>query len=1188
MFNLPKEEEKVLKFWKENKIFERSLQNKEKKFVFYEGPPTANGEPGLHHVLARVFKDIICRYKTMQGYRVDRKAGWDTHGLPVELEVEKEIGINSKKDIEEHGVDKFNKKCKESVWKYEKQWEDLTERIGFWIDMENPYITYQPDYMESLFWIMGRFYEKGLLYRNKKVVPWCPRCQTSLSSHEVSQGYKKVKDPAIYVKFEITNGGFENKQKTYLLAWTTTPWTLSGNVALAINPALDYALVRVSSESGEEEGEQYILAKEKVKDIFEEGSFVIVNEFKGKELTDLKYSGLYPDAQQEENVRLNEILPADFVSAEEGTGIVHIAPAFGEDDYNLIQEENSNSQVQFPIRVTVTERGEMDTPGYSWNEKFFKEADPFIIEELRKRNLLLKEDKYEHDYPFCWRCKSPLLYYLHTSWYVGVSEIKNNLINNNQKINWVPSHLKEGRFGNFLEEVRDWNFSRERYWGTPLPVWECGECGAIEVIDSRESLKEKKFSNNKYFILRHGLAEQNVKGIVNSSPENSYSLTKIGKTQVKRTLNKIKDKEKIDFIFSSDLQRCKETAEIIGKHFGVEVKTRPDLRDFNFGSYEGKSTIKYWRDFPASLDRFSNSMPGGGESWNQCKKRVFDVLEEIEKNYENKNILIVSHGDPLWLLEGAVNGLTNEELLEYRSKNKIKKAELREIEYKKFPYNQEGEMDFHRPFIDEVEFYCSHCSKEKMKRVLPVVDCWFDSGSMPFAQNHWPFESNGISSNSGKNSKEVNPPEDFPADYICEAIDQTRGWFYTLLAVSSLLGFGNPYKNVISLGHVLDSKGLKMAKSKGNVVKPQEAIDKYGVDTLRWFFFTVNQPENSKRFDEKEIKKNFNRFILTLYNSCVFYERYASQPGKIGEKGGVKKRLFKNKSNYLLDRWILSRFQKLTSFVQYSLEDFDVVKAAREIENFVVNDFSNWYIRLSRKRFQRPESKEDLNLASDTLRFIFIELLKMCAPFVPFVSEILYNRLRPSTDSDRSSVHLENYPKIEEDFVEDELEEKMDRARDIVTKGLAKRREEGIKVRQPLQKIKFNDKELSLEEEIKELMKQELNVKNVVFDSTLRKGEVKLDTEITIELRNEGFLREVIRKVQEMRKSAGLSKEDSITVSYGALEERGEDLTIVIDNNKETVKDSVLAKEVTKRKKGPYLAEEELQFSGRKIWLGIK
>jgi len=1178
-FNLPKEERKILKLWKNSQIFQRSLKKRElaftkvmagKKrpvFVFYDGPITVNAKPGIHHVLSRIFKDLIPRYKTMQGYYVERKNGWDTHGLPVELEVEKILGFNSKKDIEKYGIAKFNRECKKNVQRYLPMFKDLTEKIGYWVDMDNPYITYDNRYIESLWWIIKQIWEKRLLYEDFKVVPWCPRCGTALSSHEVALGYKNIEENSIYVKFKIKAGQKINEEEidknTYFLAWTTTPWTLPGNVALAVGKNIDYIKVedKISTD-------KYILAKDNYQHVLREyqregeREYKVIEKFKGRDLIGLSYEPLYRLKYVEiytHKAYIYRIISGDFVSTEEGTGIVHIAPAFGEDDLRIGKEND------LPPLITVGEDGKMG-PGIIGEGKFVKDADPLIIEDLRRRNLIFKEEMYTHDYPFCWRCHSPLLYYANPrkSWFIKVTAIKDKLIENSRVINWFPSHLKEGRFGEWLKEVKDWAFSRERFWGTPLPIWKCSQCDYLEVIGSKDDLRAQKFTTNRYFIMRHGFAETNLKGIVSSSPDKNYSLTKFGKFQTKKAVKKLKKiigTQKLDVIISSDLRRCVQTSEIFAKELGLKVKYDSRIREINHGEWEGKSLLKFRAKFQIPPEKFFKEGPPGGENWNDCKKRMINFIEDIDQKYHNKNILIVSHGDPLWLLQGAMEGFENNDFLNRIrvKRGYIKKGELQEIKFRKFPYNEKEELDLHRPYIDKVKFLCPKCGR-RMLRVKEVCDVWFDSGAMPFAQYHYPFENKDLIDNGLR----------FPADYIAEAIDQTRGWFYTLLAVSTLLGEGTSYKNVICLGHVLDQKGEKMSKSKGNIIDPWKMIENYGADALRWYFFTINQPGESKRFDERDVRKCFNKFILTFWNIFLFWKEYSPD---------LQLTTHNLKLENVLDKWIVSKFYSLTKNIITLLDKYDIVSAAREIENFVIEDFSRWYIRRSRSRFQRPKNSRELKKASEILGFLILELSKLCAPFLPFISEIVYQEI-----GKKNSVHLENFPEPKEKLINKKLEEKMISVRKIVSLGLQKRKEAKIKVRQPLREFKIENLDFTPEEEILELLKEELNVKEIKIKKGKGEINVSFDFKITPALKDEGILREIIRILQDMRKEGRLKKEDKIEIFY---KDEG-NLGKIIEKNKDLIKKITIAKEIKEIKKPPYLVEKKIILEGGKSWLAIK
>jgi isoleucyl-tRNA synthetase len=1032
--NLPEIEQKILKFWEKNNIFKKSLQkNKGKKnFVFFEGPPTANGRPGMHHVEARSFKDVIPRYKTMRGFFVGRKAGWDTHGLPVELEVEKQLGLKNKKEIEKYGIGKFNQKCRESVWKYKDEWEKLTERIAFWLDMENPYITYENYYIESLWFILKKIWDKGLMYKGFKVVPHCPRCVTTLSSHEVAQGYKTIKENSIYVKFKIDfsspqmsggarkgGGALKDEQaappsvsssteeggdfdNAYFLVWTTTPWTLPANVALAINQSVVYCKVKrqkskvksssQNSKVAEEDNEkyQYILAKDRL-DIID-FEYEIIEEEKGKNLIGIKYEPLYKNPNQKETDL--KVVAGDFVSTEEGTGIVHIAPAYGEDDLRTGQKKNLSTI------HTVSQEGIVvsgyDIPGEG---KFIKSADKDIVEDLKKRNLLFKEEAYEHEYPFCWRCDSPLLYYAKDSWFIKMSDLRNKLATNNKKINWEPAYIKDGRFGEFIKEAKDWAISRERFWGTPLPIWTCEKCGKQICIGSVSELKKLQVT--------------------------SYKL-----------------------------------------------------------------------------------------------------------------------------------------------------------------------QDLHRPFVDEIKLKCA-CGGE-MQNAKEVIDVWFDSGAMPFAQWGYPH----------KNGSDKEFKANYPADYICEAIDQTRGWFYTLLAVATLMEHcgvvsasggkdGAPYKNVICLGHVLDKFGKKMSKSRGNVVDPWEMCDKFGADTIRWYFYTVNQAGDPKKFDIKDLQDKNRRIFGTLYNSLVFFQTYA-------EKNFIPKKI---KAKNLLDKWIVSRFNSLNEKVINFLEKYDIISAARLIEDFI-DDLSNWHIRRSRERFQRPKDKTEKEEASQILHSALMDLAKLIAPFAPFVAEEIYQNLKanPSTSSGRKgseSVHLCDYPRPDKKLIDKKLEEQMKVAREIVAKGLALRMEQKIKIRQPLAslKLKTENEKLKINEELLELIKDEVNVKNVIIpakggsassgDKNIQ-NEIELNTEITPELKEEGMARELVRQIQQMRKEAGLVPQNVITVNYQPLVVSSQ-LSVIISKWADYIKREIKAESIEQYKEtGLFDLEKEINLEGEKIKIGIK
>ncbi len=897
--DFPGLEEEVLKFWEGDAIFHKTIENRKgaDRFVFYEGPPTANGKPGIHHVIVRTYKDLILRYKTMKGYLVERRAGWDTHGLPVEIQVEKELGLKGKQDIlalkdnEFDSIEYFNQKCKESVFRYVDEWVSLTKRIGFWLDFDKAYVTYDNNYIESVWWFIKEVDKRGFLYKDYKVVPYCPRCGTSLSSHELAQGYKDdVEDPSVYLKFELVD-----EPGTFLLVWTTTPWTLPGNVALAVNPEATYVKREV-------DGMKVIHAEQipaKNLGISEESE--VLESFKGEKLVGKKYHPLFETFKGEE--KAYTVYSADFVSLEDGTGIVHTAVMYGVEDFNL------GKKLGLPMKHTVTLKGELADFTGPFAGMFVKKADKYIIKDLEDRGLMFKATTTRHTYPFCWRCSTPILYYALDSWFIKTTAVRDELIKNNQKINWVPKTIQKGRMGNWLETLIDWNISRNRFWGTPLPVWEC--------------------KNGHYQVI-------------------------------------------------------------------------------------------------------------GGKA-------------EVEK------------------LGGKVPN------------------------------------DLHRPFIDNVKFDCPDCQTE-MVRSSDVMDVWMDSGAMPFAQWHYPFENQEIFK------------QWYPADYIVEAIDQTRGWFFTLMAEAILLGNDAPapFKNVLTTGHILDENNLKMSKSKGNIVDPFEIIPEIGADAIRWYMCTAASAGESFPFSANLVKEKQRKFSLILWNSYKFFVDYANVTGWTCElqRGELT----------ILDKWILAKFTELVKFVNKSLDEYDLIRSSRAIEEFVVNDFSTWYIRRSRDRVSLLAEESDRNTCLSVMYGVLVGLSKLLAPFMPFMSEEMYRNL-----TDDNSVHLTDYPKGDDSLLDDQLVADMVIVRSVVEKGHSKRKESNIKLRQPLAKVIYQA-ENKLSEELEQIIAEELNVKAVEFSKKSEEPEVELDTEITLELAEEGEARELIRNIQKLRKEQNMVLNDQIEV----------------------------------------------------------
>ena len=992
-------EQEVLKFWKDNNIFEKSVETSRNKppFSFYDGPPTANGKPHIGHMLTRAVKDIIPRYKTMKGYNVLRKAGWDTHGLPVELEVEKAIGIRGKQQIESYGVEEFIKKCKESVWTYEKEWKDISERIGFWADMENPYITYEKPYIESVWWALRQIWDKGLIYKGHKVVPYCPSCGTGLSSHEVAQGYKEITEDSIYVQFKA-----KNQVNTYFLAWTTTPWTLPSNVAIVVNPGEDYAYVSYNNNT-------YILAKALTKKTIPEGT--ITKTVKGKELEYIEYEPLFDFMEFDKKAFF--VTCDNYVTLNEGAGIVHIAPAFGEDDNRVAKRYN------LPFVQLVNEQGKFLDIVTPWADVFVKKADPHIIEYLRERDKIFKVERIEHSYPHCWRCKSPLLYYARSGWFIEMTKLRDELVANNNKINWMPDNVKQGRFGNFLENVIDWNLSRERYWGTPLPIWLC-DCGNKHMVGSMAELEE--------------------------------------------------------------------------------------LTDLDL---------------------------------------------------EN--------------------------------------------------------MEIHKPNIDELHWTCS-CGGI-MKRTPEVIDCWFDSGSMPFAQFNYPFQN--------KELFEAN----FPAAYISEAIDQTRGWFYTLLAISTAVFGETPYENVIVLGHTLDKHGKKMSKSDGNAISPEAILKSHGADAIRWYFYAGNLPWNSARFYEEAVREYQNKFMGTWWNVYAFYVLYAN----IDEFDPTK---YQSTPEHLMDRWILSRLHSTIEKIDIYLNEYKIHESAKALEK-LVDDLSNWYIRRCRERFWAKGMEQDKINAYMTLYSVLKNLTLISAPFVPFIAEEIYQNLVLSVEKDEPGVHLKSFPEARKDLIDRKLEKNMDFVYNMVTLGRSARNTANIKNRQPLAKMYVQMSE-PVDLNYLEIVKGELNLKEVEFVrdtaeftsykfkpqlrtlgpkygsllgkiknfldnadyqlvNALKSGKVNvpgteiyleesdvlvepvkkegfsaesnnniiivLDTNLTPELIEEGLVRELISKVQTMRKEAGYEVTDKIIFHYG----NNDKIKEVISNNYAEISEQLLAIKIEER-----------------------
>lgn len=1075
-------EERILEFWNKNRIFEKSLtkDSPEGEFVFFEGPPTANGKPGIHHLESRAFKDALPRYKTMRGYKVRRRAGWDTHGLPVELEVEKQLGFSGKKDIEAYGVGAFNKKCRESVLAYINEWSRFTERIGYWVDQSKAYFTFDASYMESLWSIMKKVDSDGRLYKDYRIVPWCSRCGTALSSHELAQGYEDVKDLSVTVKFKIV--GEEN---TYLLAWTTTPWTLPGNIALAVGEKVAYGMY-------EKEGEKVILAQALAEKVLPEG-WNKVREISANELVGKKYEPLFPYAEQiaegEEKEKFSkafQVYTADFVTTEDGTGIVHTAVMYGADDFALGQK------LGLPKVHTVGADGKFVQGVGDFSGRFVKDEEVAVdlVKDLASRGLLFSKSKYEHTYPFCWRCKTPLIYYARDSWYIRMQDLKETLVAENAKVLWEPEHIREGRMGEWLSNVKDWAISRERYWGTPLPVWESEDGKERLVIGSVEEIKQRtKKSGNTYYVMRHGEAETNVAHIVCDDDSVPSALTEYGRSQALRAGAGLVGKN-ITRIIASPLLRGKQTAETVAQGLGLSpdnISYDERLREVGFGALNGRPIAEYLSLFQ-NMDEFAGTRPEGGESWSDMRHRLGAFLYEIETKYHNETILLVTHGSPLRMLSAVSRGLTISEFLhDWDAARDPANAEVRLLPFVPLPHNDEYELDLHRPFIDDAVLVSD--SGKELRRVKEVMDVWFDSGAMPFAQDHYPFK-----------NKERIEGAGYPADFISEAIDQTRGWFYTLLAVGTLMERGSAYKNVICLGHLLDKEGKKMSKSKGNVVNPWEAMDEYGVDALRFWMFSVNQAGDSKSFDPKTVKEAV-RTLSWLSNSAKFYELF---------KEGAK-----DAQEQVIDRWMRARMVQTVTKVTEAMDGYNLYNATRALAE-LLGDLSQWYVRVIRDR-----ARDGDVVALATLRETLHVSARLLAPFSPMLAEEIFHTVR--RDNDPESVHLSDWPVSAE--ADTTLIHEMEKVRNSASYFLKERQQKGILLRQPLASATITEE---FSPELMQVLADEINVKEILTGE-----QMSLDAVLTPELIQEGDERAFDRAVAEARKEMNLSPKDVVTVTRG-------------------------------------------------------
>ncbi len=1066
-------EEKILEFWRENKTFEKSLEKKAPKghYVFYDGPPFATGQMHYGHILGSTAKDVVGRYKTMQGFYVPRKWGWDCHGLPIENIVEKELGVAGHKEIEKLGIDKFVEYARSKVLQFDKDWEKGVERIGRWVDFKGSYKTMDNTFIESVWWALSELNKKNLIYEGVRVLAYCARCETPIANSEIAMdnSYKDLADISVYVKFE-----FEDEPGTYLLAWTTTPWTLPGNTAIAINKNIKYVKVK----SGEE---FYILAKDTLANVFKDKVHEIVGEFLGVELVGKKYKPVFPyyekvEMPNKENIW--KVWHADFVTTEKGTGIAHEAPAFGEDDMILAKANNipwiTHVDIQGKFKDEVADfKGLKVKPKDTVEDKdAHLRTDIEIIKYLQASGSYFNKEKIIHSYPHCMRCDTPIIYYALPSWFISISKEKANIVRQADHINWVPSHLKEGRFKNIVENAPDWNISRNRYWASPLPIWKCTTCKKQKFISSVEDLrKNTRKSGNNYFVMRHGEAIDNAKHINDPKGDPNNHLTPTGEKEIIQTSGQL-IKQNIDLIIHSPFIRTTETAKILGRELGLskdQIIVDERLHEFN------ESDMSY------------------------VVLRMGEFIYDIEEKYKNKNIVIVSHGSPIWVLQNLVDGIPDKNFTE---REMLHTAEVVELSFCPLPHNKNFELDLHRPYIDEIKLVCE-CGEE-MNRITEVLDCWFESGSMPFAQDHYPFEN--------KNWKNNN----FPAGFIAEYIAQTRTWFYYTHAVSSMLFGHYAFKNVVTTGTLRAEDGEKMSKSKNNYPDPWVFIDKHGVDALRFYLMssTLMKGEDAN-FAEKAVQDIASKVVGRLYNVLAFYELYRDQ--------NLKNDINPTSKN-ILDLWIVERLNQVVSQVTLGMESYDMAEATRPLDVFI-DDLSTWYLRRSRERIKEGDVE-----AKQTLYFVLKTLSKIMAPFAPFTAEDVWQKLK--TEGDVESVHLSEWPVVGKrlnlfGFLRFNLKETgktlkdMANVRNIVSALLKERQQNNIPVRQPLASATGP----SLSDLYVEIVKDELNIRDYKGS-----GNFGLDINITPELKQEGKYREFVRALQDMRKKLGLTPSEVVSI----------------------------------------------------------
>lgn len=1087
-------EKETLAFWQANSIFEKSVEmpagaEPVGQFSFFDGPPFATGLPHHGHILAGTIKDAIPRYQTMKGNSVRRVWGWDCHGLPIENLIEKKLGLASKKDIEEFGIDKFNKDAFNSVLQYEEEWKKVIPRLGRWIDMEHPYKTMDSTYTESIWWAWKTLVEKGLAYEGYKIMHICPRCETTLAQSEVGMNYEDITDLSVTAKFELVD-----EPGTYVLAWTTTPWTLPGNTALALSQAAQYIKVSIEGMEG-----LYILADERKDDVLKDTKYEIKETILGSSLIGKSYKPVFPyfiDKEIDNKENIWKIWHADFITLDTGTGIAHEAPAFGAEDMDLAKAN------KIPVIKHVKMDGTFITDVVDFAGMKVKlvgdtqSADIEIIKWLAHNGKLFEKHKIIHSYPLCWRCKTPLLNYATSSWFVDVPQMKEKLLSENASIGWTPSHIRDGRFGKWLEGAREWAVSRTRYWGAPLPIWKSAE-GEMKVIGSLKELAElsTRKPKNTYFAIRHGEAKSNLDRVIDSYGDTNNHLTETGKEQAHHAGHFAKE-QGIDIIIYSPLLRTEETAQIVREISGAESVQEERLREFGAGIFSGKSVDEFHAMRRAGYMNLDTRLPDG-ESHRDVMNRMMSVLYECEEKYEGKKILFVTHGTPVWMLEAGAHLRTDEEIIAdmmMHEDTSPAHAHVIPVHPLLVPRDEAGAVNLHRPYIDEVELSIDGVI---YKRIPDVFDCWFESGSMPFASLHYPFE-----------NKEVFE-KTYPADFIAEGLDQTRGWFYSLINLGVGLFDKAPYKHVIVNGLVMAESGLKLSKSEKNYTDPMELVEKYGADAVRCFLLSspVVKGENVQ-FNDKGVEDVYKKVISRLENVLSLYEM---------NKEGV---ITPNASSpHILDKWIISRTHQVVAAATKGYDTYMLDEATYPIDA-LIDDLSVWYIRRSRDRLKGDTEGDDKALAYGTLTYVLTVLSKVLAPVMPFIAERVYTTVGGTGES----VHLESWPKA--GVIDEALHIEMKKVRDIVTVALSLRTQAKIGVRQPLQKLTTQE---SLREDYHQMILDELNVKEIATDSTLS-SPCLLDTEITPELRAEGDVRNLMRAIQDARKEKGLTPKDGITL----------------------------------------------------------